>query len=93
MDEKLVMDAVETGVMSPEEYKKFLESVVTYRLDRHRVKTIDNLLDIFEFLTGEMVFEKGEPEKIFLANPVSKYYTKVEYEEEEGDTDESASRV
>lgn len=90
--EKLIMDMIEKEGLSPEEFKQFQASISTYKLDRKKLKTIDNILDIFEFLAGEMNLEKGASEEIFLANPISKYYTKVE-DEEEKDTDSSMSSL
>jgi hypothetical protein len=90
MGEKLIMDMVEKGDMTKEELKQFMDSIVVYKLDRGKIRTIDNLLDIFEWLAGEMTIEKGVPESLFLQAPLSKYYKKVMHgEEETEESDES----
>ena len=66
-------------------------NIVTYRLDRSKVKSMPQLLDIFEFLLGEINLEAGMAEDMFLQAPIANYFTKVVHESE--DTDESMSKL
>jgi len=80
-DTRLFFDVLKPGEES---------NMVTYMLDRSKIKTLPQILDVLEWVLGDMNLEKGMAEELFLSSPISKYY--VKYVHEQQDTDESDSQ-
>lgn len=80
-DPRLIADLIPEG-----EEASF--QIATYLLDRSKIKTMDNLLDVVEWLLGEINLEVGMAEDLFLQAPIAKYFIKVVRNE----TEESESQ-